>query len=375
MPDSLTLDVLRARFGDCLLLRHGDDLMLIDGGPKGVYDESLKPRLEQLIAERGAPLRLRMVMVSHIDDDHIVGLADMFEDVVDAQDEHRPALQWRAGELWLNSFAKVTGGAAKPDSTGAAQSAAVDALVAEVAGAESEAIAVSIPNGNRLVRDAGALDIKLNQSVGGGLVECRDAKTTLEIAPGLTFTVLAPAANRLEKLRKKWEAFNAKHPDAEPAANVDQSVFNLSSIVVLAEAGGKRALLTGDARSDDILHGLEISGLQMNKSDPPLKVDLLKLPHHGSIRNVDAEFFARVHARNYVISADGTNGNPEDATLKLLCDSRTKDDEPWTLWLTYGGAAGDGKPDLHGRLAKFFAARPDVDVKFAAPGTHHTIAL
>jgi hypothetical protein len=371
MPDSLTLEVLRAQFGDCLLLHHGNDLVLIDGGPKGAYDESLKPRLEALIKERGGKLFLRMVMVSHIDDDHIIGLADMFEDR--AEPDPGPALQWQAGELWLNSFAKVTGGAAKPDTAGAPQTAALEGLVGEVAGAESQAIAVSIPNGNRLVRDAGALDIKLNKSAGGGLVECGDAKTTLAITPGLTFTVLAPAAKRLEKLRAKWEAFNAKHDDAEPAANVDSSVFNLSSIVVLAEAGGKRALLTGDARSDDILHGLELSGL-LPADGSALEVDLYKLPHHGSIRNVDKPIFDRVHARNYVISADGTNGNPEDATLKLLCDSR-KGDKDWTLWLTYGGTDGDGKPELHGRLKKFFAARPEVKVKFAKPGKHHTIKL
>jgi len=374
MAGSLTLEVLRAQFGDCLLLHHGNDVVLIDGGPRNAYDESLKPRLQELIQERGGNLFLRMVMVSHIDDDHIVGLADMFEDVVDARDERRPALQWQAGELWLNSFAKVTGDGAKPDAVGAAESAALDGLVGEVAGAESQAIAVSIPNGNRLVRDAGKLDIVLNKSAGGGLVECGDAKTTLAITPGLSFTVLAPAAKRLENLRRKWEAFNAKHADAEPAANLDQSVFNLSSIVVLAEADGKRALLTGDARSDDILHGLELSGLQLSKNDPPLQVDLLKLPHHGSVRNVKAEFFARVHARNYVISADGSNGNPENATLKLLCDSR-EGDKDWTLWLTYGGTDGDGKPELHGRLKAFFDARPEVDVRYAPKGGRHTIEL
>jgi hypothetical protein len=372
MAGSLTLEVLRARFGDCLLLHHGDTLVLIDGGPTHVYDEALKPRLEELIAERGAPLFLRIVMVSHIDDDHIVGLADMFEDVVNAREEKRPALQWQAGELWLNAFTEVTGGDASPDSA-AVQGAALNEIVGTVAGAESEAIAVSIPNGNRLVRDAGKLGVKRNTAVGGGLIQAGDAKTTFDIGAGLAFTVLAPAADRLEKLRKKWEAFNAKHADAEPAANVDRSVFNLSSIVVLAEADGKKVLLTGDARSDDILHGLELSGL-LKDGGPPLEVDILKLPHHGSIRNVDDPIFERVRARHYVISADGSNGNPENATLKLLCDSRAGE-KGWTLWLTYGGAAGDGKPELHGRLAKFFAARPEVDVRFAPPGGRHTIAL
>ena len=68
-----------------------------------------------------------------------------------------------------------------------------------------------------------------------------------------------------------------------------------------------------------------------------------------------------------------------NGTLELLCDSRLKDKEPWTLWLTYGGEPGDGKLDLPERLAKFFAARKEakqtLDVKIAKPGERHTITL
>lgn len=39
------------------------------------------------------------------------------------------------------------------------------------------------------------------------------------------------------------------------------SVANLSSVVVLAAVGKKRMLLTGDARGDKILEGLELVGL------------------------------------------------------------------------------------------------------------------
>ncbi|WP_051324325.1 MBL fold metallo-hydrolase [Candidatus Solirubrobacter pratensis] len=366
---ALTLEVLRAEHGDCLLLHHGDDLVLIDGGPTGVYDATLKPRLQELIGERGAPLFLRIVMVSHIDDDHIVGLADMFADAL----EETGAVQWQAGELWLNAFGALTGGGATVE-TSSVQSAALDALVAKAPGKESEAIAATVPNGNALVRDAGALGVRRNESVGGGLVETGDARTSITVQPGLTFTVLAPAAKRLAGLRSTWESWERDHPaaDAQEAANLDRSVFNLSSIVVLAEADGKRVLLTGDAGSDDILDGLGIAGLTGVQN-----VDILKLPHHGSRRNVNPGFFARVRARNYVISANGRDGNPDDPTLTMLCDARRGDDEPWTLWLTYGGAPGDGKPGLHERLAAFFEARKaagqEVDVRFARPGERHTI--
>ena len=41
----------------------------------------------------------------------------------------------------------------------------------------------------------------------------------------------------------------------------DESVANLSSIVLLAERDGRTALLTGDARSDFVVKGLEEIGL------------------------------------------------------------------------------------------------------------------
>ena len=71
---------------------------------------------------------------------------------------------------------------------------------------------------------------------------------------------------------------------------MDKSVFNLSSIVVLADSGGRRMLLTGDARGDHVLDGIEAAGLF---KDDRLHVDLLKLPHHGSDRNVDGTSSSR----------------------------------------------------------------------------------
>jgi len=145
---------------------------------------------------------------------------------------------------------------------------------------------------------------------------------------------------------------------------------------VLFRSGAHTLLLTGDARSDEIVAGLEAEGLLDGAE--PVTVDVLKLPHHGSSRNVDPTFFTRVRARNYVISANGRDGNPENETLAMLCDSRLGDDDPWTLWLTHGGEAGDGKPGLHERLVAFFTerkAKQTLDVRFAPAGQHHTIAL
>ena len=163
-------------------------------------------------------------------------------------------------------------------------------------------------------------------------------------------TVVAPAAPALDRLDAKWEEWLSHHPEAvSPAEYADRSVFNLSSIVVLAEAGGKSMLLCGDARGDHVLEGLETAGKLA--AGGTLALDVLKLPHHGSIRNVDHDFFTRLPARHYVISADGRDGNPESATLEAIAASRADDD--FEIHLTNHA----GKGDLTQRLDAFVAAR------------------
>jgi hypothetical protein len=272
----------------------------------------------------------------------------------------------------------ASGAAAQSDVMGAA----VQAVVAAAPGAEATAIAASVPNGIALSDDAKTLNVGLNTSAGGGLVETTEgAAKTVTVAPGLTFTIVAPSTQRLGNLRQAWDAWveaDRKKRDAQAAANVDRSVFNLSSIVVLARSGHRSMLLTGDARSDDIMNGLTHAGL-LTDGGPPLIVDILKLPHHGSSRNMVPKFFDRVRARNYVISANGRDDNPENETLAAIRDADHTGAEPWTLWLTYGGRPGDGKRGLPGRLKTFFstpmANGKPVDVRFAAPGKAHTIGL
>ena len=59
-----SLDVRRARKGDCLLLHFGTTedpgLVMIDGGPKAVYEPHLKPRLSEIRDRRaGSTTRSR----------------------------------------------------------------------------------------------------------------------------------------------------------------------------------------------------------------------------------------------------------------------------------------------------------------------------
>ena len=88
-------------------------------------------------------------------------------------------------------------------------------------------------------------------------------------------------------------------------------------------------MLTGDARGDDILAALRASNLLKGNG---LHVELLKVPHHGSERNVEKGFFEQVTADHYVISADGKFDNPDTAMLEMLTQARGAD--RYTIWFT-----------------------------------------
>jgi beta-lactamase superfamily II metal-dependent hydrolase len=132
-------------------------------------------------------------------------------------------------------------------------------------------------------------------------------------------------------LQEEWEKWLQKQKKAAAlpaeeakaaARDLDMSVPNLSSIMLLVEAEGKTVLLTGDGRGDHLLEGLQQSKL-LNK-EGIFHVDVFKLPHHGSARNIAPELFERITADTYVICANGKYDNPSDARVaRAGCSEKT----------------------------------------------------
>jgi hypothetical protein len=63
-------------------------------------------------------------------------------------------------------------------------------------------------------------------------------------------------------------------------------------------------------------------------------VDVFKLPHHGSVRNVTPELFERITADTYVISANGKYDNPDFQTLEWLVQAASKQGRSFTIVAT-----------------------------------------
>jgi hypothetical protein len=429
-----SLEVRRARKGDCLLLHfganHDPGLIIIDGGPKNVYKPHLKPRLEQIRTIRGLSnqdsLPVDLLMISHVDDDHIQGVLELTREMIEAHEEQKPQLL-RVLSFWHNSFDDIIGN--KPEELTAAfrshfgAAAASGGLPADAtidlddeSGELTEEIVVdnlkvlaSIEQGYRLRIDAEKLDFPRNPEFDGKLIIATKDAESIDMGRGLTLTVAGPMKREVEALRKKHDQWlrdlkdKGKSPPAALAAYVDKSVPNLSSLVLLAESGGKRILLTGDARGDKIIEGLQLAGLLREGDDSTMHVDLLKVPHHGSSNNLERAFFKRITADHYVFSGNGEHGNPERKALEMLFDARGR--AKFTVHLTYPVKDIDEErtddwkkeqnkeknrkkkepatkvrpnwsPKMHG-LEALFAERhvPDVKISIVHPDAPHVINL
>jgi hypothetical protein len=368
-----SLDVLRARKGDCLLLHFGSKeepgLVMIDGGPSNVYLPHLKPRIEAIRKARKLArqesLIVDLLMVSHVDDDHIRGILDLTREERVALDANKPRLI-NVQSFWHNSFSEIIGHEPSELTEKVKQQfgeAAVsggdmpDDLKAEVEDkhlednpdedpeAEREIasstlkVLASIEQGFRLRHDAAKLGFPPNPEFAGALIMAGSGAKAVTVGQRLKLTVVGPMQAELAALHRRHQewleglAAKGKSPSDALAAYVDKSVPNLSSIVVLAEVGGKRMLLTGDARGDKVLEGLQLVGLLGRGKDSKIEVDLLKVPHHGSANNLDNDFFERIIARHYVFSGDGEHGNPEREALEMLLKARG--DADYEVHLTY----------------------------------------
>jgi hypothetical protein len=355
-----SLDVMRARKGDCLMLHYGSNdkphVVMIDGGPRGVYAPFLKPRIEQVKTARklgeNNPLPVDLLMVSHIDDDHIQGILDLTREMIESQMESKSQLLQVLG-FWHNSFENLIGSTPREltnlmttrfgqaaldgDPDDALSIDTDDTMCDEETAVSTLKVLASIGQGARLRSDANRLKFPLNPEFDGGLIMASRRGETIDMGDDLSFTVVGPMAPELKTLHAKHQAWlrelekKGTTPDEALAAYADRSVTNLSSIVLLAKFSSKQMLLTGDARGDRILDGLELVGLL--KKGGQLHVDVLKVPHHGSANNLDHDFFERITADHYVFSGDGQHGNPERESLQMLFDARG--DADYEIHLTY----------------------------------------
>lgn len=304
-PPAITLEVLPAGYGDCLLIscpvgRHTWRL-LVDTGPDECWP-SLRARLAEIAPGHNGKRHIDLAVISHIDHDHIGGATLLFSD---------KSLGLTFGDVWFNA-------PPRPRVRGVAEGQSLATLL----GAQNT-------------------DLPWNLAFAGeSVVIPEGAFVELPAPDGMPrITLLSPAPSQLANLFKVWdrelERLRKKESEKLPPAPgltrgvatldpkalaakvtaVDRAPANGSSIAFLLEHGGASVLLAADAFSTVLVPALQ--ALARHRKQPGgVKLDAVKLSHHGSRANVTASLFAAVQADHYIVSTNGSIfHHPDDEAI------------------------------------------------------------
>ena len=267
--------------------------------------------------------------------------------MVELADDQQPQ-PYDIRTLWHNSFDDILGNGADE-----LRAAAVDALrdgPPDKVRTSGLAVVASVARAASCATRRRSSGWKLNRPFDGLVTAPGSSRSATRRSPSSRRT---PA--QVAKLHEAWERWLTHHQDVAGVAAYRQ--LGLQPLEHRrAGRGGRQADAAVRRRPRrPCARGLEDAGLADGGVS---QLDVLKLPHHGSIRNVEKNFFERLPARHYVISADGRNGNPETETLKMIAATRADDD--FEIHFTNH----DGENRLARRLDAFVKSRDTAGRKF-----------
>jgi len=331
MSTAIRIEMLPARLGDCLLVEclpaDGGPpwRMLVDGGPPDTWQATLRPRLERLSSDQR---RIDLVIVTHIDSDHIGGIIPFFRE---------RALGIEIGDVWFNGHVHLPMPGVPHGIRSVSQG---ERFTAELLG------------------DDDSPTFPWNEAFDRGPVETPDqgAFAAVPTGPGAPrLTLLSPTPKRLAILEPGWSTWLDRARGIDDVAeevpppppplsdlrelaaappSVDPSKPNGSSIAVLVEHRGASCLLGADAYGTVL--GEALIALAVHRGVSRVLVDAVKLPHHGSRNNISNALMQVVTARHWLISSNGDRfGHPDDVALARVV---TNAEPGSTLWFNYRNA-------------------------------------
>lgn len=355
------IEMLPAAHGDCLWIEYGTGgaihRMLIDGGPAHTYP-ALRERLLHLPEDQRS---FDLLVVTHIDADHIEGVVRLLQDA--------ETLHCRFDRIWFNGREQLN---AIPDPTGqplgAVQGEYLSLLIRDyearmgsrvwnaglprpyvgIDRAAAAPVTVDLPGDLRLTLLSPDLERLFELKIRWD-EELRKAKVTSGDEDTLRRMLresrqLKPLGDVLgeedDAMQGRWElpdpagrdlagdlgdalGDDAGEPGGDAEFGGDDSRTNGSSIALLAEYPKEepetRVLLAGDAwapvleRSIDALAG----------DGGRLKLDVFKVPHHGSVGNLDGSLLSKLECKHYLLSTSGAVfRHPHSRAVNLLLDLR-----------------------------------------------------
>lgn len=306
--------VLKAFNGDCILIKtftskQEEFIILVDAGTASTFDRYLKRELEKI-------KKIDLLVLTHIDSDHIGGLLKLFNNsLIETLD---------IVEIWINY----------PDLVNINQGGLI-----------------GFDQANKLK------DLIFQKKENVILKEISTSERYIN-RDGIIFTIISPTQEILDSLYENWD-FGENESDVKigiasdydsyndsleelskrpfkPNKTVDQDLVNASSISFIITCQDKNILLLGDSRSEIIEQELDI--LKYNENTP-LLCDYVKISHHGSGNNTSEDLLKILKTTNYIISTNGgssANKHPSREVIgKIVFNPYRKFSETLSIFVNY----------------------------------------
>lgn len=354
----IMIKVFPAGAGDCILVDFvkEDYRILIDGGYAETYRKYLRNYLMELTAQGK---RINLLIVTHIDSDHIGGIQAFLEENGLAKTPSVIGVD----EVWYNAFFHVN--------TAEVYQKPVPYTIREVLRGS-----LAVHNG---VKSDGRNDISVIQgnTVAGLLKErgynwnslwegnavCVKNGGQKYLTDKIQCTLLGPGEKELEELAQFWisklksnvkkfvvcddmlyseafECYYAHNGEGQEEAvrkdiaydnmerekeidwmkweeawsgQIDNREANRSSIAFMLEYEGVKLFFPGDCP------------IQLLQESLPKVIDIVKLPHHGSEKDISKEFITNTEVSYYILSTDGQrHGHPSKQVIASILRSAPK---------------------------------------------------
>jgi hypothetical protein len=328
------IEMLPANEGDCLWIEYGPVAnpcrIVIDAGRKEGY-RTLADRLAVLTEP------IELFVMTHIDDDHIFGAVPLFDDGRISNKTFK--------DIWYNGYTHLDSSIARRpprDRLGVINGEIFAAFLHRDEQPWNEAFS---KGATVVVPETGKLPV-------------------VELADGMTLTLLSPTWKSLGALKRFWEnelegmtpgdtegaleifaTRRALQPDVlgglldvedliERSYTPDKSEPNGSSIAFLAEHDGKSVLFTGDAHPPILEES--IKRLLKERGKSRLKLDAFKISHHGSKNNTSAKLLELLDCHRFLISTNGSrHSHPDQEAIARIVHHNHQDDAPTKLYFNY----------------------------------------
>lgn len=302
--EMININFFEADYGDSLLILFNDETrtnLLIDGGTKRAF----RANIVKVLEEQYNISKENYILLTHIDQDHIGGIQILFERYPDIADNVKG--------IFFN---------------------------------DSNSLKMFIPNENKspsiVVNDTNCGDTSYLQGKKlEELLKTKNIKLFSNITSeksmkmnNIKLTFLSPSKKTMKKynswLEEQEEAYTSKPNDygksIDELINVpfeeDTSVTNASSISVLIEYNGISMLFLGDSFPSDVVMSLKKLGYS---EENKLKLDLVKIAHHGSKNNTSMELLNLIKSDKFLISTNGSfYGHPHKETLAKIISTQEK---------------------------------------------------